>query len=39
MPVRKSNAHYLAERENVQEIYHDIDAMMKSADDIEYHRT
>ncbi|MEK4789559.1 MULTISPECIES: hypothetical protein [Bacillus] len=37
VPVRKSNAHYLAERENLQEIYHDIDAMMKSADKIEYH--
>ncbi|TKI24728.1 hypothetical protein FCO27_07930 [Bacillus pumilus] len=39
VPVHKSNAQYLAERENLQEIYHDIDAMMKSADDIEYHRT
>ncbi|MFX0571144.1 hypothetical protein [Bacillus pumilus] len=38
-PVRKSNVHYLTERENLQEIYHDIDAMMKSADEIEYHRS
>ncbi|MEK3970629.1 hypothetical protein MHB79_06080 [Bacillus sp. FSL M7-0558] len=38
-PVRKSNVYYLTERENLQEIYHDIDAMMKSADEIEYHRT
>uniref|UniRef100_UPI00258CDF99 hypothetical protein n=2 Tax=Bacilli TaxID=91061 RepID=UPI00258CDF99 len=30
-PVRKSNAHYLAERENLQEVYDDIEAMMKSA--------
>ncbi|MDR7249715.1 hypothetical protein [Bacillus pumilus] len=36
-PVRKSNVYYLTERENLQEIYHDIDAMMKSADKIEYH--
>lgn len=39
VPVRKSNAQYLAERENLQEIYHEIDAMMKSADEIEYHRS
>nr|MDF9459304.1 hypothetical protein [Bacillus pumilus] len=39
VPVRKSNAQYLTERENLQEIYHDIDAMMKSADEIEYHRS
>ncbi|MFS2246811.1 hypothetical protein [Bacillus sp. A31] len=31
VPVRKSNAQYLTERENLHEIYHDIDAMMKSA--------
>ncbi|MDF2002170.1 hypothetical protein P2Q02_05800 [Bacillus pumilus] len=39
VPVRKSNAQYLTERENLHEIYHDIDAMMKSADEIEYHRS
>ncbi|WP_260985117.1 hypothetical protein [Bacillus pumilus] len=39
VPVRKSNAQYLAERENLQEIYHEIDSMMKSADEIEYHRS
>lgn len=39
VPVPKSNAQYLTERENLQEIYHDIDAMMKSADEIEYHRS
>lgn len=31
VPGRKSNAQYLTERENLHEIYHDIDAMMKSA--------
>jgi hypothetical protein len=35
VPVHKNNAQYLAERENLQEIYHEIDAMMKSADEIE----
>ncbi|WP_144556774.1 hypothetical protein [Bacillus pumilus] len=39
VPVRKSNAQYLAERGNLQEIYHEIGAMMKSADEIEYHRS
>ncbi|MGA3851723.1 hypothetical protein [Bacillus pumilus] len=28
VPVRKSNVQYLSERENLQEIYHDIDAMI-----------
>lgn len=31
VPVRKSNAQYLTERENLQEVYDDIEAMMKSA--------
>ncbi|TYS29758.1 hypothetical protein [Bacillus pumilus] len=39
VPVRKDNAQYLAKRENLQEIYRDIDAMMKSADENEYHRS
>lgn len=32
VPVRKSTAEYLTERENLEEIYHEIDSMMKSAD-------
>ncbi|MEB2269155.1 hypothetical protein LAV33_02595 [Bacillus safensis] len=32
VPVRKSDAEYLTERENLEEIYHEIDSMMKSAD-------
>lgn len=28
VPVRKSNVQYLREGENLQEIYHDIDAMI-----------
>lgn len=39
VPVRKSNAQYLTERENLQEVYDDIEAMMKSANEIEYHRS
>ncbi|GLF82883.1 GlsB/YeaQ/YmgE family stress response membrane protein [Bacillus safensis] len=31
VPVRKSTAEYLTERENLKEIYHEIDSMMKSA--------
>ncbi|MEK6474091.1 hypothetical protein [Bacillus safensis] len=31
VPVRKSDAEYLTERENLKEIYHEIDSMMKSA--------
>lgn len=31
VPVRKSTAEYLIERENLEEIYHQIDSMMKSA--------
>lgn len=31
VPVRKSTAEYLIERENLEEIYHQIDLMMKSA--------
>lgn len=30
VPVRKSTAEYLIERENLEEIYHQIDSMMKS---------
>lgn len=32
VPVRKSTAEYLTERENLAEIYHEIDSMMKSED-------
>ena len=32
VPVRKSTAEYLIERENLEEIYHEIDSMMKSED-------
>ncbi|MCY7735349.1 hypothetical protein MHZ96_17275 [Bacillus safensis] len=32
VPVRKSTAEYLTERENLEEIYHEIDSMMKSED-------
>lgn len=32
VPVCKSTAEYLTERENLEEIYHEIDSMMKSAD-------
>nr|WP_251027130.1 GlsB/YeaQ/YmgE family stress response membrane protein [Bacillus safensis] len=32
LPVSKNNAEYLAERESLDEMYHHIDVMMKSAD-------
>lgn len=32
VPVRKSTGEYLTERENLEEIYHEMNSMMRSAD-------